>query len=226
MNDRYKLQQDRSETIPFFRWLGFVLAIVVGFTLGWQFFRSPQPFPNPDPIPTSTDEPIPSTPESNVIIPVAGTLSSRLGQTIRVGSLAPDFTLLNLQGTPLSLNMFRGSVVLINFWTTWCPPCRLEMPALQLAYEKYRDQGFTVLGVNWTRVDDLELVEPFTHELGLTFPIVLDASGEVSEDLYNIIGLPTSIFVGRDGTVREIFIGPLLIETLETKIQTLLEEST
>ncbi len=226
MNDRYKLRNDRPETISFLRWLGFLFAIAVGFALGLRFFRSPQTSPNPNPTPISTDEPIPSTPEPNILIPSAGTLSSRLGQTVGIGSLAPDFTLLNLQGTPISLDMFHGGVVLINFWTTWCPPCRLEMPALQLAYEQYQDQGFTVLGVNWTQVDDLEQVESFTRELGLTFPILLDESGEVSEDLYNIIGLPTSIFVGRDGTIREIFIGPLLIETLEAKIQTLLEEST
>ncbi|NIS80330.1 MAG: redoxin domain-containing protein [Anaerolineales bacterium] len=218
------LRRDRSEILPALRWLGFTLAIVAGFALWWRFLLSPQSFPVPNPTQTPTQQPIRSSPEPSVPVPSTGTSSGSLGLAVRVGSLAPDFTLPDLEKGPLSLNMFQGSVVLINFWTTWCPPCRAEMPALQEAYEKYQDQGFTVLAVNWTQVDDPEQVEPFVREFGLTFPILLDENGEVSERLYNLLGLPTSVFIGRDGMVREIFIGPLQLESLEARIQSLLEE--
>ncbi|MFV2045678.1 MAG: TlpA disulfide reductase family protein, partial [Anaerolineales bacterium] len=136
-----------------------------------------------------------------------------------------DFTLSDLAGSPHSLSDHQGQVVLINFWTTWCPPCREEMPALQETYERYRDRGFVVLGVNWTAVDDPDLVAPYVEELGLSFPILLDTDSAVSEELYQLLGLPTSIFVGRDGIVRQVFIGALELDTLEDKIVSMLEEN-
>lgn len=99
------------------------------------------------------------------------------------------------------------------------------MPALQEAFDKYQNQGFTILAINVIELDDVEEIEPFVLELGLTFPILLDEDSSVSEDLFNIIGLPTSVFVGRGGTVREIFIGALQLENLEAKIISLLEEA-
>jgi thiol-disulfide isomerase/thioredoxin len=115
-------------------------------------------------------------------------------------------------------------VVLINFWTTWCPPCKEEMPALQEAYDRYQQRGFIVLGVNWTAVDDREQILPFVQELGLTFPILLDIDSVVSEDTYNLLGLPTTVFVDRNGIVTEVFIGALQLETLQLKIESMLEE--
>lgn len=224
MSDWRQLKRDLPEKLIVMRWLAFSSAVAIGGYLGWKLFHSPLPSATMEPMPTQ--ERVQTTTKPDITVQKTGIPSINLSKAVQVGLMAPGFTLLDLNDKRHSLSAYLGGVVLINFWTTWCPPCRLEMPALQLAYEKYRDQGFTVLGVNWTKVDDLELVESFTRELGLTFPILLDESGEVSKDLYNIIGLPTSIFVGRDGTVKEIFIGPLLIETLEAKILTLLEEST
>lgn len=224
MPDRSRLRSNSSETKAILRWMGLAFSVVAGLILGWRLFLAPPPSSTPNPTQTLGENSVQSTAKTRVPVPSTGAPSSRLGQAVRVGSPAPDFTLPNLDGDPLSLSMFRGDVVLINFWTTWCPPCREEMPALQEAYENYRDKGFTVLAVNWTQVDDPEQVEPFVRELGLTFPILLDERGEVSEGLYNLLGLPTSVFVDRGGNVREIFIGPLQLDSLEARIQILVEE--
>ena len=224
MPDRSRLRSNSSETKAILRTMGLALSVVAGLILGWRLFLAPPPSSIPTPTQTLGENSVLSTAETRVPVPSTGTLSSSLGQAVRVGSPAPGFTLPDLDGDPLSLNMFRGDVVLINFWTTWCPPCREEMPALQEAYENYQDNGFTVLAVNWTQVDDPEQVEPFVRELGLTFPILLDERGEVSEGLYNLLGLPTSVFVDRGGNVREIFIGPLQLDSLDARIQILVEE--
>lgn len=224
MPDRSRLRSNSSETKAILRTIGLALSVVAGLFLGWRLFIAPPTSSIPTPTQTLGENSVQSTAETRVPVPSTGAPSSRLGQAVRVGSPAPDFTLPNLDGDPLSLNMFRGDVVLINFWTTWCPPCREEMPALQEAYENYMDEGFTVLAVNWTQVDDPEQVEPFVRELGLTFPILLDERGEVSEGLYNLLGLPTSVFVDRGGNVREIFIGPLQLDSLDARIQILVEE--
>jgi peroxiredoxin len=99
------------------------------------------------------------------------------------------------------------------------------MPALQKAHERLADQGLVVLGVNWTQVDNLADVQAFVAELGLTFPILLDSDGVVSEDLYQVLGLPTSVLIGRDGTVRAIRIGILDLQELESTLQVFLSES-
>jgi peroxiredoxin len=163
-------------------------------------------------------------PTATVLVPETGGQVDSLGEVVRVGSPAPDFTLKDLSGTVHSLIDHRNQVVLINFWTTWCPPCKEEMPALQEAYDRYQQRGFIVLGVNWTAVDDREQILPFVQELGLTFPILLDIDSVVSEDTYNLLGLPTTVFVDRNGIVTEVFIGALQLETLQLKIESMLEE--
>lgn len=214
MFDRRRIRKDRSEFLSALRLLSIPVAVIAGVLLGWKMFLSPQPSS------ALSGSPTPDIPVQTTAVP-----SSRLSQAVRVGSPAPDFTLPDIHGTPTSLGAYEGNVVLINFWTTWCPPCRTEMPALQEAFDKYQNQGFTILAINVIELDDVEEIEPFVLELGLTFPILLDEDTSVSEDLFNIIGLPTSVFVGRDGTVREIFIGALQLENLEAKIISLLEEA-
>jgi peroxiredoxin len=198
--------------------------VAVGTYLGWEFFLSPEQPSEAEPTPTTAVLRSSAVSKPDIVVQTTGTPSSSLGNAVRVGSLAPDFTLPDLDGLPGSLSDYRGDVVLINFWTTWCPPCRVEMPALQKAYEKYHEQGFTILGINWTEVDERSQIEPFVQEFGLTFPILLDINSDVAGDLYQLLGLPTSIYVDRNGIVDEVFIGALQLKTLETKIQSLLEE--
>ena len=197
------------------RWLSFLAAVGLGAALGWRLFLAPGEGPA-----GATLE----IPDLRALVQATGSPAADLGSAVRVGSPAPDFTLFSLAGPPMSLHEQQGKVVLVNFWTTWCPPCREEMPALQRAYENLADEGLMVLGVNWTQVDNLADVEAFVAELGLTFPILLDSDGVVSEDLYQVLGLPTSVLIGRDGTVRAIRIGILDLQELESTLQAFLAE--
>jgi cytochrome c biogenesis protein CcmG/thiol:disulfide interchange protein DsbE len=136
-----------------------------------------------------------------------------------VGRLAPGFTLSTPDGQPVSLTELRGQVVLVNFWATWCPPCRAEMPAIQAAYERYGPQGFTVLAV--TADEDLPAVRAFFAERGLTFPALLDHDGAVHEG-YLASTLPSSFFVDREGVIRAVQHGPMTEVMLDAHLARLL----
>lgn len=136
------------------------------------------------------------------------------------GSMAPDFALETPDGANMRLSDFRGQVVLINFWATWCPPCREEMPAIQSVYDRYRDQGLTVLAVNLLETN-AEVTE-FTDGLGLTFPILMDRNAEVFF-LYQVRGLPTTFFLDRAGVIQSIKIGgPMSEDFIEGQVTDLL----
>ena len=111
---------------------------------------------------------------------------------------APDFTLRDLAGRPRRLAEFRGQVVLINFWATWCLPCRAEMPAMERLYQEMKSDGFTILAVNFA--ETAQQVEPFVKEHRLTFPILLDQEGQVSR-LYRAFSLPTTYVLDRHGAI-------------------------
>jgi peroxiredoxin len=115
-----------------------------------------------------------------------------------VGALAPDFRLRSVEGRSVHLVDYRGQVVLLNFWATWCGPCRIEMPAIQDRYERYREQGLVVLAVNFD--EPAQQVAAFRDDLGLTFPILLDPGARV-QDLYRNRGYPT-FFVDRGGVPK------------------------
>lgn len=141
----------------------------------------------------------------------------------KVGMRAPDFTLTEFTtGKPVSLSQFRGQPVLINFWATWCGPCRLEMPHLQAAYEQYRDKGFTVIAVDVKFDDGPEVVRAFIDELGLTFPVAKDETGTVEVDLFNVLGYPTSVFIDRDGIIQYVHRGPMTKDFVEKKLKDIL----
>ena len=108
-----------------------------------------------------------------------------------------------------SLSQHRGRPVILNFWASWCPPCRAEMPALQRTYEKFGDAGLVVLGINQTYSDDADAAREFASEMDLTFPLLLDDSGSVSLDKFDIRGLPTTIIIRPDGTVASVQVGQL-----------------
>ena len=122
------------------------------------------------------------------------------------GHLAPDFALRTLEGNTVRLSEFRGQkVVLINFWATWCPPCRLEMPTMQQIYSEYKDKGFEILAVN-IEPDAKQAIRDFVKELRLTFPIALDPDMKVTRK-FRVIGLPVSVLIDRQGIVRAKEIG-------------------
>ncbi len=138
------------------------------------------------------------------------------------GFLAPDFTLADPNGHQYHLASLRGKPVLVNLWATWCPPCRAEMPSIQKYYEQYAPQGLVVLGVNATAQDYPLNIVPFVQEYNLTFPILLDETGQVSH-AYELRSLPSTFFINRDGSIAEIVIGgPMSGAILETYIKEIL----
>jgi peroxiredoxin len=131
---------------------------------------------------------------------------------VYAGAIAPDFRLTTLDGKELSLHAQRGKAVVINFWATWCGPCRSEMPALQKTAEEYAEQGMLLWGVDVGEPSDL--VQSFVNELGLTFPLLLDRDSKVSRQ-YRVFGLPTTVFVKRDGVISDVAIGAMDKATLD-----------
>ena len=116
------------------------------------------------------------------------------------GSVAPDFSLKSLSdGKEVRLSSLRGKAVLVNFWATWCEPCKIEMPALQHAYDTHKGQGFVVLGVDIT--DDTATTAAFVREVGVTYPIVRDQSLRTVV-AYNVTDTPSTYFIDRDGVIR------------------------
>ena len=139
------------------------------------------------------------------------------------GFLAPDFELKTPTGETVRLSDLRGQAVLVNLWATWCPPCRAEMQAIETVYNEYKDQGFVVLAVNMTYQDDPLDVMPFVTDQGLTFPILLDETGDMA-NAYQLNSLPSSYFIGRDGIIREVVIGgPMAEALLRTRVEDILK---
>lgn len=139
------------------------------------------------------------------------------------GQPAPDFALKSSTGENLRLSEYRGDVVMINFWATWCGPCRQEMPLLDDLYARYERVGFTLLGVNID--DDSRRAMQMIDELGVNFPVLFDASKNVSK-LYDVEAMPVTVLVDREGTVRHIHHGykPGYEDKYLTEIRSLLRE--
>lgn len=138
------------------------------------------------------------------------------------GFLAPDFELNTTSGGTVKLSILRGQAVLVNLWATWCPPCREEMQSIEKVYNEYKEQGLVVLAVNMTYQDDPQKITPFVAERDLTFPILLDETGDMAND-YQMRSLPSSFFIGRDGVINEVVIGgPMAEALLRTRVENIL----
>ena len=124
--------------------------------------------------------------------------------TVQPSTMAPDFTLRSMEGPNLRLNEQRGRVVMVNFWATWCGPCRQEMPHLNKLYDKYRDSGFVLLGVNID--DNAGKATDLAAKLGLKFPVLLDTDKTVSR-LYDMGTMPATVVIDREGRVRHLHRG-------------------
>ncbi len=129
---------------------------------------------------------------------------------------APDFTLETVDGGTVALSDLRGHPVVLNFWATWCPPCRAEMPELQAAYDLYSSGGLVVLGVN--QGETQAQVQAYRQELGLTFPIALDRQYQASER-YAVNSLPTTFFIDREGIIRTIVVGQMNAALLKENLK-------
>ncbi|MCI0521050.1 MAG: TlpA family protein disulfide reductase [Chloroflexi bacterium] len=139
------------------------------------------------------------------------------------GFSAPLFSLATPQGGLVTLADLRGRPVIINFWATWCPPCREEMPALQEVYAAYKAQGLEILAVNATNQDDPAQAAAFAAEYGLAFPILLDMQGEVAGQ-YQIQSFPTTFFINSQGVIQEVVIGgPMAEALLRVRVEQLMQ---
>ncbi len=118
---------------------------------------------------------------------------------------APDFQLASRAGQPVALSQFKGQVVMINFWATWCGPCRQEMPLLEGIHKKYKPMGFTMLGVN-VEPDSKAATDWLAKHSPVSFPILFDTKSQVSK-LYNVNGMPNSVIIDRKGNVRMLHRG-------------------
>lgn len=133
------------------------------------------------------------------------------------GEQAPDFTLETLGGEEVSLSDYEGTPVIINFWATWCPPCRAEMPDMEEMYQSTDD--LEILAVNLTETESTRnAVSQFVGELGLSFPILLDQNSDVMGQ-YEVGPVPTSIFVDREGKVQSVILGAMNKDLMEQRLQ-------
>jgi peroxiredoxin len=132
-------------------------------------------------------------------------------------SRAPDFALQGLDGETVSLASLRGKVVLLNFWATWCPPCKAEMPDLDALHREYgAAHDFVVVGVNVE--EKPETVKPFVEKNGLSFPIVLDRDSRVTTQLFGVRPLPTTLIIDREGYIRDAWNGQIASEAVLARL--------
>jgi len=184
-------QTGTSDRRPIFYGLGGVILLAL---LGWFIWARLSPAP-------------PSAPISSIPAPV-------------VGHPAPDFVLPALDGSEVRLADLRGKPVILNFWATWCPPCRREMPALEIVWQQYSQGDVMVLGVD--QGESIAVVSEYVRQnVGVTFPLLLDRSQDVG-DLYLVRSLPTTFFIDADGIIQEIRVGgPMELDFLNQKVQEL-----
>lgn len=129
------------------------------------------------------------------------------GPALRVGSNAPEFSLERADGSPISLQELRGRVVFVNFWATWCPPCREEAPSMQRLYSSLQSEPFEMLAISIDTPDATEAIAAFRDEFALEFPILLDPD-KATYDGYQVTGVPESFLLDAQGRLAERFIGP------------------
>ena len=173
-----------------------VLALIVS-ACGSEPAASPTDVPaSPTPPPSTTPVPTPT----RVLAPTATALPRPTPVTIRTGQdmePASDFRIDLLSGEELALSDLRGKVVVLNFWATWCPPCREEMPSFESIYREYKDRDVVFVGV--AVADTEERARDFVEGVGVTYPIGLDTSGIA--EAYRVTAMPTTFFIDREGTI-------------------------
>ncbi len=146
----------------------------------------------------------------SLVVLITDSLVWAMGSRVpAVGTQAEDFQLPTLDSNPQRLSQYRGKIVLVNFWATWCKPCTKEMPAMQLVYDKLREKGFVVLAINELEEDDT--VREYLQQYGYTYPVLMDRDNTVANQ-FGVFGLPVSVFIDEKGVVQEYVKGGVLTE--------------
>ena len=140
---------------------------------------------------------------------------SELPPVPEVGRQAPDFTLTDLEGNSVTLSDFRDKVVFINFWATWCPPCRAEMPEIEAIYQEYQNKDVVVIGIDILEAEDE--VRQFVQEGGYSWTFVIDTTGGVTAD-YGVTAIPASFFLDKEGVIRAVNIGAMTKRAMESQL--------
>jgi cytochrome c biogenesis protein CcmG, thiol:disulfide interchange protein DsbE len=134
-------------------------------------------------------------------------LQSAKYEPLAVGKPAPDFSLSDLNDKPYRLSDFRGKVVFLNFWATWCKPCREEMPSMEILNKNFEKDGLVILAVSIDRVTTTKDIPPFVKGMNLSFPVLIDSWGRTDKP-YKRMGVPETFIIDQEGIIREIVIGP------------------
>jgi thiol-disulfide isomerase/thioredoxin len=176
---------------------------------GWQNWRAART-PVPVPIPMIHSMQLPATPSET---------SSDSGESLLQGKPAPAFTLLDLNGKKVSLSDFKGRPLLINYWGTYCPPCKVEMPWLQEFSQKYASVGFAVIGVTYDSEVGRDTIARTTQKLGVTYPILLSTPKAEKDYLSNTEALPMSFYVDKAGKIIQVTAGLGSKDELESMVK-------
>ncbi|MFC2014493.1 peroxiredoxin family protein [Chloroflexota bacterium] len=131
------------------------------------------------------------------------------------GTLAPDFTLSDLDGNQVSLSDFRGKTVFLNYWATWCPPCRAEMPEMEAVYQEYKDKDVVIIGIDIR--ENEETVRRFVQDGNYNWTFLLDTSGAVATS-YEVVAIPTSFFLDKNGIIRAIKVNAMTKREIEANL--------
>lgn len=137
---------------------------------------------------------------------------------LEVGNLAPDFELQTLEGKSITLSSLKGKKVILNFWASWCPPCRQEMPDMEKFYKENNNGEIEILAVNLTDAEKSRSDVPtFMNANSITFPVVLDEKGKVSQ-LYNVSSIPASFIIDSKGVIQKKLVGPMTYESMKSML--------
>lgn len=180
-------------------WLGVIILLSIGYLI-YKASGQPTDDQQPSNIPQSKNQPL-------------GNLKSEV-------QAAPDFTLIDLGGKTVSLSDFKGKNVYLNFWASWCGPCKLEMPDLEKIYQEFKDKDLIVLAVNVG--ENKSKVEAFVTSNGYSFPVLLDIQGKAAQT-YKVSSIPVSVFVNKEGLIVAKRIGLMTYSQMEASISELLK---